>query len=337
MIPVGQPYQPAGHFDVRATLTTLILGSAMAVVAAALIWLWEISPIPQIVILTSVIQGVIVGVAMGFMVGRLRMRAPMLAAVIGFACGSLSVFLVHYAHYVQSVYEVRDAVLQDIRDDQDSTPDQKKRALDLFGAMDPFVLTDKIVIFPGTQKHGFLGAMILRNRAGLTIRGHTKATGAFLWLLWAAEGVFVAGTAAAMARSRAAAPYCEDCGAWCIKQGDLFALPGSSSEALAAAVREGRPDQLAALRANPPEVDGPGHVVLTLHACPSCDQSFADVKHRISNGKEVKETSLVKELRVSPELAATCRAEFTKPAPASAAEPSPGPESPGAGPAGEVS
>ena len=45
MIPVGQPYQPAGHFDVRATLTTLILGSAVAVVAAGLIWLWEISPI----------------------------------------------------------------------------------------------------------------------------------------------------------------------------------------------------------------------------------------------------------------------------------------------------
>lgn len=39
--------------------------------------------------------------------------------------------------------------------------------------------------------------------------------------------------------SRAAAPFCKDCGSWCDKQPDLFTLPGVSDARLAESILEG--------------------------------------------------------------------------------------------------
>jgi hypothetical protein len=63
MIPVGQPYRPAGTLDARSILITTILGTAVAVLGAALVWLWEWSPIPTLVLLTPLVQGAAVGAA----------------------------------------------------------------------------------------------------------------------------------------------------------------------------------------------------------------------------------------------------------------------------------
>ncbi len=103
MIPVGQPYRPAGTLDVRSILITTILGVTAAVIGAAVIWLWEWSPIPTLVIFTPIIQGLGVGGVMAFAVGRLRMRNPRFVLAVGCACGLLSVGLVHYGHYMTMV------------------------------------------------------------------------------------------------------------------------------------------------------------------------------------------------------------------------------------------
>ena len=65
MIPVGQPYVPAGALDARSVLITTILGTTAAVIAAALVWVWEWSPIPTLLILTPLLQGLAVGAGHG--------------------------------------------------------------------------------------------------------------------------------------------------------------------------------------------------------------------------------------------------------------------------------
>ncbi len=56
---------------------------------------------------------------------------------------------------------------------------------------------------------------------------------------------------------------------------------------------------------------------MTLHACPGCDQSFADVWRRVVKGKETKVKTLLKQHRVSPQMAETMRtAPALAPAPA---------------------
>src|SRR5271165_2791536 len=100
MIPVGQPYRPAGTLDVRSIFITLILGTTGALLGAALVWLWAISPIPTILLVTSMFQGLGVGLVMLFPVYRLRIRNPRLVGFVGFACGLISIVLVHYGLYI---------------------------------------------------------------------------------------------------------------------------------------------------------------------------------------------------------------------------------------------
>src|SRR5579864_924861 len=99
MVPVGQHYQASGRLDLRSIAIMLILGTVTAALAALVMWLWEISPVPQILIVTPILQGLMVALALGFMIRRLQVRNPWLAAWIGFLCGALSVGLVHYGHY----------------------------------------------------------------------------------------------------------------------------------------------------------------------------------------------------------------------------------------------
>ena len=103
MIPVGQPYRPSGTPDIRSILITSILGVSAAVIGAAIVWLWELSRIPTLVILTPLLQGLAVGLVMAFAIGRLRLRNPLFVTAVALACGLLSSSLVHYGHYVHMV------------------------------------------------------------------------------------------------------------------------------------------------------------------------------------------------------------------------------------------
>jgi hypothetical protein len=158
-----------------------------------------------------------------------------------------------------------------------------------------------------TGHSGFIGSLILRNEQGVRLK-NSPVSGTFLWILWGFEALLVAAVAAALPASRASQPFCEECGFWCAKQPDLFTLPGVSAAPLAEAIREDNPSRVMELRANPPPYDQTGLVGVTLHACPGCDQSFADVSHRISSGNQTKVVNLLNRHRVSPEIASACRA-----------------------------
>src|SRR5262249_12380426 len=129
MVPVGQPYQSSGEFEIRGVLSMLILGALTAAIAAGIVWLWEISPIPTLLILTPLLQGALLAVVLAALVSRLRFRNAFLATAIGFACGLLSIGLVHYGHYLSLVSSMRAALMENVQNDKDLTEEERKKIL----------------------------------------------------------------------------------------------------------------------------------------------------------------------------------------------------------------
>jgi len=315
MIPVGHPYQAAGPIDFRSVLTTVILGTVIAILSGLGVWLWEASPLPTMVILTSIIQGAVIGLALAFMIGRLRLRAPKLLATIGLACGLASVAIVHYGHHLRFVDRVVSVYCEEIEADQ-SLSSERKRELIAASEGDPGAVADEVLV-ARTGHAGLVGSLIMRSETGVTIK-HTALTGWGVWLLWGCEALCVAGLAAAMAGSRASEPFCEECGDWCVKEPGRLTLAGESAGPLAEAVRIDDTAAVASLRDRPAgEGDGTSAAGATLHACPGCEQAFGDVWHRVDKVRKGKTESttkvLVKRLRVSPEMVALLRAGPSSP------------------------
>jgi hypothetical protein len=299
MIPVGQPYRPAGPLDVKSILITTILGTTAGVIGAALVWLWEWSRIPTLLLVTPMIQGAVIGGVMAFAVVRLRMRNPRILALAGFVCGLLSIMLVHYGHYLSMVTTVAGELRTEVSQDK-VMPEGERQSLLAQIDTDPAGFIDRILV-PKTGHSGFLGSLFLRNEQGVRLKS-TQVTGTFLWILWGAEALAVAAIAAVIPASSASAPFCEECGYWCQKQPDLLSLPAAAAAPLVEAVREDNPSRIEELRSAPRVADASGIVTASLHACPGCDQCFADVSHQFVKGKETKVKGLLKQLRVSPEV-----------------------------------
>ncbi|MHB1557518.1 MAG: hypothetical protein ACYC61_08565 [Isosphaeraceae bacterium] len=304
MVPIGQPYRPAGSLDVRSMLITVILGVTAAVIGAAVVWLWERSPIPTFVVITHLVQGMFVGGVMAFAVGRLRMRTPLLIAVVGFACGWLSVFFVHYGHYVSMVTSAASELRVQVVQDPTIPEARRKEILDQLDT-DPASVVDKLLAMR-TGHSGFIGSLFLRNEQGFTIKGRHE-TGTFVWVLWGFEALIAALVAASVPGAIASRAYCEDCGYWCDKPTDRITMPAAASEAMLQALREDHPARVAELLSNPPPLDESGFLDIALHNCPGCDLCFANATRRFAKKKETKVVLVMRMHRISPEAAAALR------------------------------
>jgi hypothetical protein len=89
--------------------------------------------------------------------------------------------------------------------------------------------------------------------------------------------------------------------------------PSEESETLTEAIRQDNRvalDQLTSKRLI--VVEGPA-TATTLHVCPSCDQTFADVEVQTVGKNKVKTTRLVRRQRISPEMAAALGASKVEP------------------------
>src|SRR6185312_14543370 len=170
----------AGTLDVRSILITVILGTTAAVIGAAIVWLWEWSPIPTLVILTPIIQGVGIGLVMTFVVERLRMRNPKLVGTVGFACGLLSILLVHYGHYLHLVTTVADEVRTELAQDK-SIPEAKRSEILARLDEDPAAFVNPLLKMK-TGHSGFIGSLIIRNEQGVRLK-NSPVSGMFLWIL----------------------------------------------------------------------------------------------------------------------------------------------------------
>ena len=146
----------------------MILGAVVSIVAAVPTWLWEISPVPTLALVASIVQGVLIGFALGFVVKRLKVRNPRLVKVIGVGCGLLSVALVHYGHYLRIVSQAKGPLRAGIEGAK--LPAVEKCALlDRLDA-NPSSFLDPILV-EKTGHRGFLGSLILRNQEGVTLKG----------------------------------------------------------------------------------------------------------------------------------------------------------------------
>ncbi len=309
MTPIGQNYRASGTLDVRSILSTLILGLTSAVFSALVIWGWEISPIPTLVILTAILQGALIGLVMAFAIGRLKLRNVWLLTIFGFLFGLLSVAMVHFSHHLQFVTDFAEGAKQVLQNDQTMPPVEKAQIKEML-EKEPSKAADLFLV-DRTGYPGPIGSLLLRSEAGVQIKS-AKLTGWGLWILWGVEALFVAFAAAMMAQGRASKPFCDDCNEWCVeKPGGFAALPGEASRPLADAVVSDQPMQVSALLKNPPEMVGTTYSGVTLHSCPACDQTFADVWLRTDKQKGNKTESSVKKIakvvRVSPEMTSVLR------------------------------
>src|SRR5207245_1386221 len=159
-------------------------------------------------------QGVGIGLVMAFVVGRLRMRNPRLVGTVGFACGLLSIALVHYGHYLHLVTAVANQVRSELVQDK-SIPEPKRNEIMARLESDPAAFVDPLLALK-TGHTGFLGSLIFRNEQGVRLK-NSPVSGTFLWILWGFEAFLVAAMAAALPASRATEPFCEECSDWCVK------------------------------------------------------------------------------------------------------------------------
>jgi len=304
MIPVGEPYRASGPLDLRSVLTTVILGLVVAMVGALGVWAWEISPVPTLLFLTPCLQGLLVGAAFSFMVGRLRVRNPLLVGLIALLCGFGSAALVHEFHYLKFDHQTATQIRRSIVAAPDLSPDARAKALAEFDA-NPGLISDR-ALRDATGSSGFIGYMKMRNEQGITLK-NAPVSGAFLWVIWVGEGLLVGMIAMGMAKGRAAQPYCEECGHWCVKEPGLVNVPAGQTPELLDAIR--RDDPPAAIKVREQHLLGdPGdRAIVTLHACPGCDEAYADVARRIVKKKETKTQPLLPLHRVSPEMAGALR------------------------------
>ncbi len=313
MTPVGESYRSPVGFDASKALAALILGLLAAILTAALIWLWEISPVPTLLIITSMIQGLILGGLMAFLIHRLKIHTRWLGFLLGLTSGLLSLVLVHLGHYLFFVFTV---IPRDIAGEPTLKPQQKQVLLALYRAA-PIRFADQLLIAE-TGHGGFPGYMMLRASSGEKLE-HSTITGLALWGLWTFEGLFVVFIPASIARIKAAQPFCEDCFAWCESNTGLPSFPADHAETLAEAVRTDSPAGVLELRKHRLLVAGNDATSLVLHKCPFCDQSFLDLSRTVGSGNQVKSVRLLRLVRISPELVAVLRRPARDAEPAEAA------------------
>ncbi len=315
MMQVGQPYRPSGAFGVRDTVSMMILGTVVAALGAALVWLWEISPIPTLVLITPLLQGACIGGVLMFMIRRMRIRNPALSGVLGFACGLLSITLVHYGHYLHLSSALQTSIAEGIRNDPQLTNEERAQELAAL-EKDPNAVVDRVLKFQTGGHGGFVGSMMLRNEQGVTIK-HTTVSGGFLWALWGGEALMVAGFAGSMASGQASSPYCEDCQAWCAESKGVSHFAAGHADQLITAIQADDLAGVNALRTTEPEVDLPGATAIDLHSCAGCDLTLATVVLRVPKGKknEIKELVKLKQVRLSPSVAEAVRQVPSEPSP----------------------
>lgn len=323
MTPVGQVYRPEGRIDARSILSATILGVVTAFLAAIVIWAWELSPIPTLVLLTPLAQGLVIGGVLAWLIGRLKLRHPKLMAAVGLACGLASVGLIHYAHYLHFLDEVgRQA--RAMVEASDEIPAAKKQEIlaELAagkGAVGDEVLADR------TGRTGFLGSLIFRAQQGVRIK-NAELTGWGVYILWACEAGAVAAVAAAMASRRAAMPFCEDCGTWCSRAMSPVVLGGEAAGDFTDSLRTDDAQRAARLIGQPADTDALElhRLRAILHSCDGCEQTFADVEAhqtKIKKGKpEVTSAMILRKIRLSPAMANLLRGPIAEPGASGAPE-----------------
>ena len=223
--------------------------------------------------------------------------------------------LIHYAHYLHLLDEAHKTFVAEVQADSDLNADQKKQILDQgsSAAINLFLVSK-------TGHEGFVGSMFLRAEQGYTHQEHADFRNWGTWILWSLEALAVVWVAASMARTRASATFCEDCGHWCAKSAMPITVAGESAPELAEAVRDDDLHRAAQVLAAPidPATLADHSTGAALHECPGCDQVFADVitvqVRRKGKKVETVTRTILNRVRISPTMASLFHATAAGPA-----------------------
>jgi hypothetical protein len=188
-----------GPGAVLAVLGASLAGGAVTGALEAVVDRWF-----SLLVLFPLIIGGVAGGLAAWMIGRHRLRAPLLALVLGAAGGAAGYLTVHAINYVQ----FRVTFVDDMKPSAPSAGEAEA--------------PDQIdhLLMQVTGHAGFRGYLEIAAQHGVSIKRVGASdpgialSGIGAWLLWLAELVFAAGMAGFIAYRRANEPFCEDCGVW---------------------------------------------------------------------------------------------------------------------------
>jgi hypothetical protein len=249
-------YVASGRGGPRAIAS--VLGASLAAGIAAGIVEGLLDAWFSLLVLFPLLIGAAAGGLAAWGVGRFRLRAPVVALLLGAVSGGAGYVATHAVNYLQFRSAVEDVM-------RDSNP-----GADLHAAFDE-ALRDK------TGASGFRGYLALSAEQGVSVKRMGASdkgialSGTAAWIMWLCELLIAAATAAFIAFGRAREPFCETCEQW-FGPDHHVAAGGNGSKAarneLIAALDAGDVVRGAAVFATPPTAKG-GFALLA-SSCPRC-------------------------------------------------------------------
>jgi hypothetical protein len=262
-------YVATGRGGAGAALTVLgasLAGGVITGAIEAVVDRWF-----SLLVLFPLIIGGVAGGLAAWMIGRHRLRAPMLALVLGAAGGAAGYITVHAINYVQ----FRSELTAGDAGSADQIADQ----------------IDELLV-QSTGHAGFRGYLELAAQQGVSIKRMGASdkgialSGIGAWILWLAELAFAAGMAGFIAHGRANEPFCEECEVWFgltqrIATGGV-GTSGARTE-LISALQNGDFARAAAVLVVPP---AKSTFLLKSTACPRCSAECYCTLERVTRKKK---------------------------------------------------
>ena len=293
-VPTGR----GGPFSFTAVLGVALAGGVVVGALEGAIDKWF-----SLFLVFPALIGLAAGGGAAWMIGRQRLRAPLLAMLLGAAGGTAGYLAVHAVDYVRFRADVGEM----IRGESPGAADSE-----VADAVDALLVQE-------TGEAGVRGFLEIAARRGVSLK-HAGAsdkglafTGIGAWLLWLCELLVSAGIAGALARGRAKAPFCESCDTWYGPEQQLAAGGAGAAgmqRAMLSALEAGDLDGAAGVLAPPPSAKA--SFVLTASTCPGCGVDAHCTLKRVVYKKKGPQVSTVESWLLTRDEAARLGAAVTQ-------------------------
>lgn len=236
-----RPYKASGSISGGGFILLLILGVIAGAAMGGVLWAVDNYLHFYLILLFPIIAGAIAGGLLARAVKTSKVRSPFLAGLSGVVAALVMFGVYHFATYfVTFRNEVRNIIVEA------GNPTPTDAELDQ-------VIDDELERQVGDR--GLIGYMKLAAEEGITItRTVTTSTekgmdltGTGVWVYWAAEVLFAAWIAAAMAWGAAKEPFDENAGEWYQPPSTFAVATKKSRKALLNALKDGNFQEAGAL------------------------------------------------------------------------------------------
>jgi hypothetical protein len=261
-----RPYESDGGFSVQGLLLTTAVGMAVAAILGVAVGV--VGQLFYAVLIFPIAIGLGVGAAQIWAIREAKIRSPIACGAAGLVAGVVAVVTMHFFNYLVFQREMNEAALveQSLRLAIAEETDAEEREY-LKAALAEYEADPEVLDVKGATS--FMSYLDWSARQGVEISPvHSVSKGLNLgytgtYVYWATEAVIVALCAAAVARRRAAAPFCVKCDTWKVERelGCLNAPP----KVVAEAIQSGRLADL-------PAIAGTSNheVAICVCECPGC-------------------------------------------------------------------